>query len=489
MLSSYPSNWFLLSRRGTERDKGECPVSIQSLCTLHNAIASFRFQISVNSDLTKDGGFEALQPNWILYQKKHAARYESMKKAHRIDPVIAGREIVNLPSACALRGTKKDLTVGGKDDTCSHFTCSLRPERDNASPPSKFSDLYSKRSTTYNETKLNKISEDQLINFQLLVRMEIQFLSGYDVEWHPSIGNPAEGGANSTGSQQGDSGCSVSQGAESQPIAAKDSESQNTSQTETLSLLQPKPPANAAGSIASAEDQLLRYALRRSILDLNSLNGEECHGEACSPTAGLTGAQSSDSTEVQGDISDIVNWGYIRGDFPLTPQGLLLMEFDYEAHPLPPKYVFPAAILLFVCAKRSVEEEAAYQRLCQVWKYWFDFPLSYGFLKADPPLRLKLTHDEIEWCKVKLDYLVKQITSDSDREVLGLPMKKSKASRETEAAALLMNQSEVAQSRATSNPAPRDNSMADTSAANAPVPRAPAAASGSDSVNGGDDNA
>ena len=199
VLSSYPSNWFLLSRRGTERDKGDCPVSIQSLCTLHNAIASFRFQISVNSDLTKDGGFKALQPNWILYQKKHAARCESMKKAHRIDPVIAGREIVNLPSACALRGTQKDLTVGGKDDICSKFTCSLRPERDNASPPSKFSDLYSKRSTIYNETRLNKISEDQLINFQLLVRMEIQFLSGYDVEWHPSIGNPAEGGGFPTG--------------------------------------------------------------------------------------------------------------------------------------------------------------------------------------------------------------------------------------------------------------------------------------------------
>ena len=141
----------------------------------------------------------------------------------------------------------------------------------------------------------------------------------------------------------------------------------------------------------------------------------------------------------------------------------------------------------FVCTKHSVEEEAAYQRLCQVWKYWFDTPLSYAFLKADPPLRLKLTHEEIEWCKVKLEYLVKQITSDSDRQVLGLPMKKSKASRETEAA-LLMNQSEVTQSRVDSNPAPRDTSMADSSA-NAPVPRARAAASGSDSVNGGDVNA
>lgn len=248
MLSSYPSDLFLLSRRGSPRDSGApSPVDIRSLCALHNAIASFRFQISVNNDLTKDGGFKTLQSNWTLYQKKHAARFDMMKKAHRIHPIIAGREILNFPSTCALLGTRSDLTVGGKDDICSSFSCSLRSERENSSPPSKFSDLYSRRCTIYNDTKLNKISEDQLINFQLLVRMEIQFLSGWDVEWQPSSGNPAEGGANSTGSQPGGPACSaahVSQGEERPSVAAEDSQT-----TGTLSLLQPKPLATAAGSM------------------------------------------------------------------------------------------------------------------------------------------------------------------------------------------------------------------------------------------------
>jgi hypothetical protein len=155
-----------------------------------------------------------------------------------------------------------------------------------------FSDLYAKRCTIYNDTKLHKITGDQLINFQLLVRMEIQYLASCDVEWQPSCGKMADGGANSTDAQKGDLACSaahVSQGEESQTVAAE--ESQNTAQTETLSLLQSKPSATAAGSIASAEDHMLRYALRISKLDLTSLNGEECHGEACFPTAGLTGAR------------------------------------------------------------------------------------------------------------------------------------------------------------------------------------------------------
>ncbi len=122
-------------------------------------------------------------------------------------------------------------------------------------------------------------------------------------------------------------------------------------------------------------------------------------------------------------ISDIVKWDYRRGNFLLTPQALLQMEFDHVVHPFPPKYVFPAAILLFVCTDRTVEEEEAYQRLCREWKFWFDKPLSYAFLKDDPPLRLVLNSDEIEWCKVKLEYFVKQISYESDRERLGLSMK------------------------------------------------------------------
>ena len=493
MLSSYPSNLFLLSRRGTPRDKGECPVDITSLCNLHNAIASFRFKNSSGGDLAKEAAFRNLQPNWSLYQRKYAARIDFMKQAPRIHPVITGKEIFSLPSSCALLGTLSDLTVGGKTDkACSSFTCALRPERDNGSPPLAFAEAYSRRCVTYNNTNLAKITVDQLINFQILVRMEIQFLAGWDVEWRPSSGKVAAGGEVSAAHD--------SQSEEGEAVAAAAENSESQTAAGNLSLLQSIATTTAAGSFA--EERLLRYALHVSKQDLTSLNGEECHRKASSPAAlhvskqDLTslngeechrkasspaaGPQSLDSTEVEGDISDIVNWGYSRGDFPLTPQGLQLMEFDHKKHTSPPKYVFPAAILLFVCAKRSEAEEAAFQRLSEAWRYWFDNPLSYAFLKDDPPLRLNLNHEEIEWCKVKLEYLVKQISSDSDRERLGLPTTKRSA-RAKEAALLLPGSKSIPDS----NPAPRDDFKAGTSANAAPAPRAAAAASGSESVNGG----
>ena len=481
MLSSYPSNLFLLSRRGTGRDTGECPVDIPWLCNLHNAIASFRFKNPGGGDLTKEEKVKTLLPNWSLYQKKFAARIEFMKKAPRIHAVVEGTETFSLSSACALLGTLSDLAVGGKNDKAiSSLTCSLRPERDNGSVPIPFCDLYSKRCTTYNNTALVKISGEQLINFQCLVRMEIQFLASWDVEWKPSSGKTVQGGAVSTDSQHGGAACSAandSHAEDGESVAAADSEKNLTDGS--LSLLQSNTSSAAAGSFASAEDRLLRYALRVSKTDLTSLNGEEFP---------LAGAQSPGSEEVEGDIYDIVNWGYSRGDFPLTQQGLQRMEFDYKKHPVPPKYVFPAAILLFVCAKRSEAEEAAYQRLCAVWRYWFDAKLSYAFLKDDPPVRLDLNPAEIDWCKVKLEYLVKQISSDTDRERLGLPLSKKRRAKDSEAAALLPPPS---QSKTDSNTSLEDNFKlkAGTSANATPAPQASAAASGSGSVNGGDGNA
>ena len=140
--------------------------------------------------------------------------------------------------------------------------------------------------------------------------MDIQFLGSWDVEWQPSP-KQAEDGADSPDPQHGDPACSV--GGDSQEegceTVATDL-SQKTAQILSLSILQstqPNPSATTAGYIASAEDRLLRFALLISKQDLISLNGEECHGEACFPTAGSSGTQSSDSPEVKCDISDIVS--------------------------------------------------------------------------------------------------------------------------------------------------------------------------------------
>ena len=137
------------------------------------------------------------------------------------------------------------------------------------------------------------------------------------------------------------------------------------------------------------------------------------------------------------DFSNIADWDYRRGHFPLTPEALLQMRFDHSADPKPPKYVFPAAILLYVCADRTAEEEMAYRSLRDSWDHWFDEELSYDYLTKDPPRRLGLNPEEVNWCKVKLAFLEKQIQSESDREQLGLPKKSKKTNRASEAAALL----------------------------------------------------
>jgi hypothetical protein len=189
------------------------------------------------------------------------------------------------------------------------------------------------------------------------------------------------------------------------------------------------------------------------------------------------------------DFSDICKWNYRRGNFNLLPEALGQMQFNHLVHPLPPKYVFPAAVLLFVCTDRTEDEEAAFQSLSREWDYWFDQPLSYDFLKNDPPKRLGLNSDEINWCKVRLDFLVKQIKSDSDRERLGLPTGKKGTAREAEAAALLPSRSarchdhyeSASQSSHGSKPA---HDEAGTSAKSAADPSTRAAAAAS--VDGGD---
>ena len=214
-----------------------------------------------------------------------------------------------------------------------------------------------------------------------------------DVQWKAEGGGPAgEGGAGAAGSQDGMAAASAS----------------GDVLTATLSVLpktQPPPAATVAGTMASNEDHLLRvsFALRISQETYASL-----------PSAGAPGSGSALSSAEQ-DISDFVKWGYKRGQFPLTPEGLLQMKFDHNEHPTPPKHAFPDAILLFVCIKRNDAEEACFQNLLREWGWWFDHELSFEILKKGPPLRLQFSADEINWCKVRLDFLVQQIKSVAHR--------------------------------------------------------------------------
>jgi hypothetical protein len=211
----------------------------------------------------------------------------------------------------------------------------------------------------------------------------------------------------------------------------------------------------------------------------------EINGEECDPS--ISGSPLSSAEQ---DISDFVKWGYKRGQFPLTPEGLLQMKFDHTEHPTPPKHAFPAAILLFVCIKRNDAEEACFQNLLREWGFWFVDELPFEIPKNGPPKRLQFSADEIDWCKVKLDYLVRKITSESDRERLGLPPLKKVISKAAEAAALLPssgsqdNGVSAAQSSLGSKPARGEEDASATAAVDTEPQAAPAPSVGGASGGG-----
>jgi hypothetical protein len=234
--------------------------------------------------------------------------------------------------------------------------------------------------------------------------MEIQYLNSVDVEWQV----PVEGGESSLashGEKDADSACAKGgkavDSAETQELLLA---SQNLS---FLHSNPPRPSATTAGSIARKEKRLLRFALRTSALYGKGF-------DASLPSAGLP---ESSLVSAEHDFYDICKWDYRPGHFPLTPEGLQQMKFDHYVDPRPPKYVFPASVLLFISTNRNEEEEACFQSLSREWDHWFDEALSYDILKKGSPKRMGLTSEESNWCQVTLEFLVKQIKSEIQNQI------------------------------------------------------------------------
>ena len=439
---------FFLSLRTKKPDDMPCPVDISSLCNLHNMIAAHRLnpKNSHGFILSTDAALAKLLTNWTHYQKKYASRVDHMKKSIRVDPVFPGKELVSLTANNALIGTLEDLTLGSKlSEKRSSISCALLPEKDVEGPPMQFYQVYQNRNSLYFKSiTFSKTSTlDALANFQQLVRMDIQFLSSLDVEWQESEGggasSEASNGARNADSADGEGGTAMA----APPAAAVAAAGAGgggggggggAEDLSILNTLQLK--VASAGSVARNEERLIHFALRKSKQDLSISCNVECRGDACYTRADP--ALPASSPEVY-DFSDIVNWDHRRGYFPLTPEALSQMKFDHTEHAVAPKHVFPAAILLFFREARNDEEEAAYQSLSKAWDFWFDHSLSYEVLKNDPPRRIGLNAEEINWCKVRLDVLVQEIKSQSVREHLGLPLihKPRSKGRDTEAVALL----------------------------------------------------
>jgi hypothetical protein len=487
---------FFLSLRTTIPPDAECPVDIKSLCNLHNIIGAHRlnpkaYEKGLNTEFKKqveEKAFGKQIENWNQYQKKYNSRLEFMKRTLRIDPVHQGNELVALSSKDALIGTLPDLSLGTKSDKCSSITCALLPERDVEGPPLQFHELYYKRNVAYKNSNLSKMTSDQMANLQLLVRMDIQYLSSVDVEWQEGgVASPEASHVESSGKSADGSGtvavaaAAAAAGAGGGGVGGGGGGGGGSGgRTDQLILsihAAPQSKNAAAGTIARNEDYLIRFALRKSKQDLSISRNVEYRGDACCTRADPSLPASSKEVF---DFSDIVNWDHRRGWFPLTPEALPQMKFDHTEHTVAPKYVFPAAILLFFRTERNGEEEAAYQSLSDEWDFWFDYPLSYEFLKNDPPKRLGLNAEEINWCKVRLEALVQDIKSPSARERLGLPPFKPPRPNRASEAALLLNASKNSEGKgaAQSNHGStevRDEAVDSEKAAVDPAPRAAAA--------------
>ena len=207
----------------------------------------------------------------------------------------------------ALIGTLEDLSLGTKSsEKRTSISCALLPEKDVEGPPLQFYELYDKRNVAYKNTNLAKITSEQLANFQLLVRMDIQFLSSVDVEWK----EPEEGVASSQASH----GEKKADSAGGEGDKAGDETQELLQASQTLSILHanaPRPAATAAGSIARKEERLLRFALHTSAL----------YGKGFDASLPSAGSHESSSVSAEHDFYDICKWDYRPGHFPLTPEG------------------------------------------------------------------------------------------------------------------------------------------------------------------------
>ncbi len=85
------------------------------------------------------------------------------------------------------------VTGPAASDKVSQYSCKLLPEIEvTGGPILPFVTVYDRRSSEYNSIKLSfeKIKLDQLIVFQHLVRMEIQYLASCDVVWKSKSPKP-----------------------------------------------------------------------------------------------------------------------------------------------------------------------------------------------------------------------------------------------------------------------------------------------------------
>jgi hypothetical protein len=186
--------------RGTPRKASKpCPVSIQGLLDLHNAVVKFRIRHeksiskeNLSAYLTNKTEYKKAWEGWPEYAKNYTARIDFIKAEPRLEPTVEGTEYITLNPGFLVK--KKEHTTTIK--------CSLVPKEDGT----PFVTGYEAAWKDYNSyvSSMAKISAEHVNKFCNLLVMEIQYLAGCDVEWNMSGEGEGVGEASGGGSSQGE---------------------------------------------------------------------------------------------------------------------------------------------------------------------------------------------------------------------------------------------------------------------------------------------
>ena len=388
----------LLPYRGGVRERDiQCPITITGLAKLYNAVTQFKIDhehgnfaqfLQENSKKVCKAALPEW-PGWQAYHPKFVARTRKLKEVgERLIPVNEGEDECSVnPPLMRAKGVYE-----------AKVNCALKVS-EGLGVGLSFIERYETANHVYDQSNVKKLSAPQVNNFQNLLYLNIQYLASCCTLWTPAPtdesglhangagggGSEADGGAGGGGSEADGAGSGGSE-------------------------------AEGAGGGGGSD-------LNRATGNLSILNT----AKAPASEGGSGGAEPEDQLQDdQMDICEITKWDHRSGHFPLTDSALQQMKFP--EHPRP-RYYYAIALLLLMRETRTKMEQKVFEELSQSWlNFWFLEQLTYADLSRRGPPRVgsvSYTDAEIEWCKVRLELLDKDIKDPSARERLGLqPLKR-----------------------------------------------------------------
>ena len=191
-----------MSIRSLRDDEAPCPVTIDGLLALNNALNRIKLKVSSNVTTSLDcTEFHKHAGGWNEYSKKFMQRVSIMKAYPRLEPVTPEGDHFTTNPAYLMDKQKITSFSCKLGDAVLDPHCSLTTHR--------FDALYEKRNLAAAALNMKKVTSDQLTELQHLLRMDMQYLAGCSVEWRVDDGG-APAGKSAARAPQPKSGPSLS---------------------------------------------------------------------------------------------------------------------------------------------------------------------------------------------------------------------------------------------------------------------------------------